>query len=289
MNNKARLQRRFSSRCQLSVLVQVLAIMSLVPLASAKKACASENPRLSLKVYNPRVTSPFVAPSGACFTGGFMLTGRLSEAAYSATAGSPQTSPKVTIHVYNYASLSLNTLIKAEKGAARIFGKAGVETGWLNRVSSQQKQENSIDQESFHPSDILVNILNRSMAESFHLPAERMGFVPGGGHDRHEVYVFYQRVEELAQQGMQERQEQTMKGTFERHANIGEVLGHVIAHELGHLLGLDSHSVRGLMRPDWNLTDLKEAADGYLLFTPHQAHVIRSEVNRRVGQQESMH
>jgi hypothetical protein len=223
-------------------------------------------------------------------TFGFMLTGRLTKLGDSTTADSLQTNPTVTIHVYNYAEVSSKTLMKAEKVASGIFRKAGVKTRWLNRhVNSEKKQDNSTDQESFHPSDILLNMLTRSMAESFRLPAGKMGFVPGGGHGRQRVYVFYHRVEELAQQDMQARQEQAMKGIFERHADMTQVLGHVIAHELGHLLGLDSDSPTGIMRADWNFKDLKDATDGYLLFTPAQADVIRAEVRRRIRQQENVH
>jgi hypothetical protein len=63
-----------------------------------------------------------------------------------------------------------------------------------------------------------------------------------------------------------------MKGISGRHANVAQVSGHVIAHELGHLLGLDSHSPTGIMRADWNLKHLKDATDGYLLFTPQQSN-----------------
>ena len=88
-----------------------------------------------------------------------------------------------------------------------------------------QQHDGFTTRELLHPSDILLNILTRPMAESYGLPAGRMGFVPGIGHDRHEAYVFYHHAEELVQQDMQARQEQVLKGISGRHAKITQVLG----------------------------------------------------------------
>ena len=52
--------------------------------------------------------------------------------------------------------------------------------------------------------------------------------------------------------------------------------------EIGHLLGLDAHSDLGIMRAAWSPTYFMDLSYGDLAFTPEQAAVIRSEVNRRV-------
>src|SRR5260370_16396869 len=94
------------------------------------------------------------------------------------------------------------------------------------------------------------------------------------------------REEQLAQQQRAAKMVEVAVGIVEPGADIAQILGHVIAHELGRLLGLDSHSPTGLMRADWNLTDLRNATHSYLLFTAQQAEGIRAEVRRRTTQQD---
>jgi hypothetical protein len=64
-------------------------------------------------------------------------------------------------------------------------------------------------------------------------------------------------------------------------------MGLVIAHEVGHLLGSETHSQIGIMRADWNAADLQESVFGKLRFTLQQGEIIRAEVRRRIGQQET--
>ena len=57
------------------------------------------------------------------------------------------------------------------------------------------------------------------------------------------------------------------------------MFGSVMAHELGHLLlGLNSHSVKGLMRARWGRDELQRMGMGTLLFLPEQGKRMRARI-----------
>jgi hypothetical protein len=217
---------------------------------------------------------------------GFILTGEFTGVGQSAAAGSPQTRSTITVHVYNYAKVDRETLVEAEGVAAGIFRKAGVETRWVvPALTPESEQKNAADQSTLDLTHIQLDILPPLMAEHLGLPNNVMGLAPGTERDRQLVYLFYDKVEVLAERQMRAR----VDGGISTYAIKVQILGHAIVHEIGHvLLNLESHSDTGIMRDDWGLRVLQDACYGYLVFTPPQAEAIRLEVGRRSRQQQTL-
>jgi hypothetical protein len=191
----------------------------------------------------------------------------------------------VTIHIQNFADVDHKTLVEAERVATRVFRKAGIETRWINpSLSSENGQEKSTGEEMLNLSHVELNILPPLMAERLGLPNNVMGFAPGRERDRRLVYLFYDKVEGIAEWQMRAR----VEGSISTYAIRVQILGHAIVHEIGHLLlNLESHSDTGIMRANWDLKQLQDACYGYLVFTPPQAEAIRLEVTRRNRQRET--
>jgi len=73
------------------------------------------------------------------------------------------------------------------------------------------------------------------------------------------------------------------RGDVCESASTAQILAHAMAHEIGHLLlNLETHSDSGIMRATWDVRTLQDACYGYLLFTPQQAELMRTEVQRRL-------
>jgi len=213
-----------------------------------------------------------------------VLTGQFAGVGRVTAADSPEASSTVTICAHNYARVDDKTMEKAEKVAAGIFRKVGVGIRWVDiDLTSEGKSERSLGKEVFALCRIHLNIFPHKMAERLDVPGNAMGLAPGSETDRQVVYIFYDRVEAISQTQL----EAQIERRIDRFASKSQILGHVIAHEIGHLLlNIESHSKTGIMRGVWDPNDLRDAAFGYLVFTPQQAEGILTEVVRRASRQE---
>ena len=169
----------------------------------------------------------------------------------------------MTVAVHNRADIPANTLAQAELKAGSIFSEAGVEVHWVNcepAADAALKIAPSCRVTEF-PNHLQLTIARRSKSLT-----DSVFGVSYLGEDGSGCYstVFFEPAEELHER---------------LHVNLGTLLGHVVAHEIAHLLlGTNSHSDTGIMRPHWNERDLANASKGELLFTQAQSQTMRARL-----------
>ena len=213
---------------------------------------------------------------------GLALASGLTVLGHAAPAASSETSPAIKIHVHNYARVAPKTLAEAEEVTTEIFREAGLETRWADSVlNAEDDPEPFAGHLHYSFADIQLSVLPRKMSNRFGLPKNVMGVVPRT--DAQIAYVFDSTVEALFQTTLSAYR----TGHIDRRVSESQILGIAIAHELGHLLlDLQGHSANGIMRGEWGLTDLRNAAFGMLLFTAQQAEVLRANARSRNTQRE---
>ena len=211
---------------------------------------------------------------------GLVLSIALTGLSHTAAAGSPQRSIAITIRVHNYAGVAPKTLADAEEVATEIFQEAGVETRWVDIISTR---ENTLVSSLYYPAltsaDIQLSILPSKMSGRLRLPDNVIGLAPDT--DAQIIYVFESKVETVFWRLLRAQH----NGRLDRPVSRAQILGHVIAHELGHLLlNLNGHSAHGIMRGEMDFTDRHDS----LLFTSQQAEVLRANVRRQSGRRETL-
>jgi len=118
--------------------------------------------------------------------------------------------------------------------------------------------------------DFALRILSAAMTERAPAGGEALGFALPCPEDLAGCYaeVFYQRISDWASGA---------------EISAYQLLGHAMAHEVGHLLlGPNSHSRDGIMRPQWNPDDLRVIARASLRFTPEQTERLRAACLGRI-------
>lgn len=199
---------------------------------------------------------------------GVTLLSLISSQAAAQTSFIDRTEPTamMTVRVYDYASVSTWISTQAEQAMNRIYRQVGIELLWQDRSFCLAQPQAEQCQKPLRPTDLVLRILPKAMAEKQQLSQTTMGWALGN----FQAYIFHDRVEKQA-----------------RLARIahGDMLGYAIAHEIGHLLlGSNAHSVAGIMKAKWDREHL-ERAEQQLLFLQQQAESIRCEVRRRGGQE----
>jgi hypothetical protein len=183
----------------------------------------------------------------------------------TATAQLIQATPVVLrVSVFDDDSVGAATLREAEREASRVFQRANIDVIWL------QCPQNTLVQislgrcaEASYPAHLQLRVVPRPHAAK--TSTVGMSFLSADGKGCY-ADLFFERIVELQ---------------MKSQTRTAIILGHAMAHELGHLLlGTNSHSRDGLMRPQWNRGDLAEAARGNLLFSAEESTRMRSRFTR---------
>jgi hypothetical protein len=182
-------------------------------------------------------------------------------------------SPEVSISVHDYADVPTPLLAAAEDQAREIFRRTGLETVWLN--CSPKLEREKLEPGSCYFSDtthltlkISPHAMNAKVRDRIEVLGTAYPDEKGAGYF---AYVFYDRIQELAQR-----------------RRLGHaLLADVMAHEIGHLLlGSTSHSASGIMCAHWNYGQLRNVSEGAMAFVPAQSRIMRDRL--RVRQSERM-
>jgi hypothetical protein len=175
-------------------------------------------------------------------------------------------SPEVSISVHDYADVPTVLLSAAEDQAREIFRHAGLETVWLNCSPKLER----IEPKSCYFSDtthltlkISPHAVNAQVRDRIDVLGTAYPDENGAGYF---AYVFYDRVQELAQR-----------------RRLGHaLLADVMAHEIGHLLlGSNSHSISGIMCAHWSDKELRNISEGAMSFVPAQSRIMRDRLRSR--------
>jgi hypothetical protein len=190
---------------------------------------------------------------------------------WSASAHMPSARPAptpVSVSLFNDAHVPPDVLDAAEVRTTRILHRAGIDITWINCSSSgggippaDPESPPTICSAISYPRHLSVRIVALPRAASEDTFGQSFQDESGTG-----CYsdVYFSRVQ---------------LSTARNLLGGAEILGYVMAHEIGHLLlGVNSHSMAGVMRAHWQPDDLRRAAKGDLLFTPEQAALMRSHL-----------
>lgn len=169
--------------------------------------------------------------------------------------GQEATQPIVEVRLYNHAKVAADLLARAKDDVARIYREMGVTIVWLGPSSEAQE------------SAFVIDMMVRPSPAGFTGGSGVLGTTLDGAHETGgRAFVFKDRI---------------LKTAHQREQDVSRVMAYAIAHEMGHvLLPAPAHAERGIMRAEWNGDDLRHIASDSLRFTPAQAMLIRSTLER---------
>jgi hypothetical protein len=172
---------------------------------------------------------------------------------------------RLTIRVMDYAGLPVATLGELEANAQRVLRGAGVSVHFVECYGNVVKSGAAGCLGVPGSTDVILRILQPKFA----VKGEQLGYAAMGPEGGAYVTIFVNLGEQKARVG---------------NLTNGAFLGHAVAHEIGHLLlGANSHSTAGIMRPVWRPADEVWMAKGVLIFGEDEAVRMQMAIARLAG------
>jgi hypothetical protein len=167
---------------------------------------------------------------------------------------------QLTLRIHDYARVGPKVLMRTQRLVSDSYRSIGVRTAWAETLHPFSDREEPAD--CCAAEDLTIIVLTPRMAELTRFPKDAVGCaVVGRGGGGRVAYIRYDRVKASA---------------IQADWDAGDFMAFVVAHEVGHLLlPIGSHSPDGLMRGQWDVTDLRRTDPRALSFTPRQAELIR--------------
>ena len=172
----------------------------------------------------------------------------------AAFASETDDGPAITVLVFNFREVPVETLLKAEREAGRILDHAGVHVTWRDCPTGNEPCRKGSGRVFF------LAMMAGPMQNKF------LDTVSGYAvHPDLLAVVCYDYLPRIT-------------GGRSNLSDTAVILGCVIAHELGHLLlGTHRHSIAGIMHERWGVEQTRLALMSQLFFLPEEAKLIHAD------------
>ncbi|HLV85730.1 MAG TPA: hypothetical protein VKV39_02060 [Candidatus Sulfotelmatobacter sp.] len=177
---------------------------------------------------------------------------------------------EITVRVIDEVGVPAKEWEAAKLFADKILRSAGVPVTWV-RCLWNPATGNTDCPLSEIPNQLSLLVVSEQTARRLrdHAEAFGMALVLPNGSFGSRGYVFYGRIQ--------------IKCAEKHEINEESLLGAVVAHEIGHLLlGPNSHSRVGIMKPEFDRNDVRGIMLSALKFDHRQSEALRVAVTSRV-------